>query len=39
MQWIAADRIHDITEAARQKSPLEELIISWPMDRVTFLKR
>ena len=37
MQWIA-DRIHDFTEADRQKSPLEELIVSWPVHRVTFLR-
>ena len=30
MQWIA-DRIHDFTEADCQKSPLEELIVSWPV--------
>ena len=34
MQWIA-DHIHDFTEADRQKSPSEELIISWPVHRVT----
>ena len=32
MQWTA-DLIHDFTEADRQKSPLEELIVSWPVHR------
>jgi len=38
MQWIA-DRIHDFTEADWQKSPSEELIVSWLVHRVAFLKR
>ena len=38
MQWIA-DLIHDFTEADRQKRPLEELIVLWPVHQVTFLKR
>ena len=38
MQWMG-DGIHGFTEAGRQKSPLEELIVSWPVHRVTFLKR
>ena len=35
MQWIA-NRIHDFKVADRQKSPSEELIVSWPVHRVTF---
>ena len=38
MQWIA-DGIHEFTEANRQKSPSEELIVSWPGHGVAFLKR
>ena len=35
----AVDLIHDFTEADRQKSLLEELIVSWLVHQVTFLKR
>ena len=38
MQWIA-DSIHDFTEADRQKSPSEELIVSWPVHRVAHVKK
>ena len=38
MLWTA-DSIQDFTKADRQKSPSEGLIVSWPVDRVTFLKR
>ena len=31
--------IHGFREADRQKSPSEELIVSWPVHRLTFLKR
>ena len=34
-----SNSIHDFTKADRQKSPSEELIVSWPVHRVTFLKR
>ena len=30
MQWIS-EGIHDFTVADRQKSPFEELIVSWPL--------
>ena len=38
MLWTA-DSIHDFAKADRQKSPSEELIVSWPLHWMTFLKR
>ena len=36
---LTAANIHDFTKADRQMSPSDELIVSWPVHRATFLKR